>query len=168
MNCYFGECSRGPTLLRGGADELAERGLTDGEEGGGQELALGGELVAVGLGNLLDDTVGAEQAQLPADRGGKPAGVEGRRCAGGSEEAAEIAVAEAGGGELATGDGGQERDVVRVADAEGTHAATVVLGRARDLVEEKVDIPPSMMSGKRKPPNTTRSKPDKTAVISGR
>ena len=112
--------------------------------------------------------MGAEQAQLTPDLGGEPAGVEGRRCAGGSEEAAEIAVAEAGGGELATGDGGQEPDVVRVADAKGTHASTVVLGRARDLVEEKVGIPPSKMSGKRKPRNTRRSKPDRTAVISGR
>jgi hypothetical protein len=62
----------------------AERGLTDGEEGGSQELALGGELVAVGPGDFLDDAMGAEQAQLTADLGGEAAGVEGRRRAGGA------------------------------------------------------------------------------------
>ena len=52
------------------------------------------------------------------------------------EQAAEIPVAEAGGGELAAGDGLKELEVDRVSDAEGAQAAMVVDNGAGDLVEQ--------------------------------
>jgi hypothetical protein len=98
-------------------DELGERGLAGREEGGGQELALVGELVAMGLGDLLGDPVGAEQAKLAGDLGGEPARVSGRCGACGRvEEAAQVAIAEAGDGELAAGDGLQEGILSSTAD----------------------------------------------------
>jgi len=35
---------------------------TGGEEGGGEEVALGGEAIAMGLRDLLDDAVGAQES----------------------------------------------------------------------------------------------------------
>jgi hypothetical protein len=103
-------------------------------------MALGAELVAVGLGDLLDDTVSPEQTELASDLGGAAADVGGRRGVGRrGEEAAEVAIAEAGGGELAPGHGREEREVGGVADAEGANAPAVVEGGARDLIEEAVE-----------------------------
>jgi hypothetical protein len=60
-------------------DELGECGLARGEQGGGQKVAPRGELVAVGLGDLLDDTVGAEQAKRTRDLRGEAADVDSYR-----------------------------------------------------------------------------------------
>src|SRR3990170_3320983 len=103
-------------------------------------MPLGGELVAVGLGDLLDDTVSTEQTELTGDLRGEPADIGGRRgIRGRVEEAAQVAIAEAGGSELAAGHGLQEGEVVGVADAEGADAPAVVRGRVRDLIEEAVE-----------------------------
>jgi hypothetical protein len=127
-------------LLRGVADELSERGVADREEGSGQELPFGAELVAVGLGDLLDDTVSTEQTELTGDLCGEPAHVRGRRGRRGRmEEAAQVTIAEASGGELAAGHGLQEREVGGVADAECTDTPVVVGGRLRDLIEQMVE-----------------------------
>ena len=55
------------------------------------------------------------------------------------EEAPQVAIAEAGGGELAAGHGLQEREVGGVADAESADAPAVVSGRMRDVIEQVVE-----------------------------
>jgi hypothetical protein len=63
-------------------------------------MAAGSEAVTVGLGDLPDDAVGAKESELAAGLGGQTAlviGSDGR----GVEEGADVAISEAGGGELA-------------------------------------------------------------------
>src|SRR2546427_2481558 len=108
----------------GRSDELFEGRVPSGEEGGCEELPLRGEAVAVSLRDLVDEPVGAEQAELSGDLGGEPAGLAGRSWARGrAKEAAQIAVAEAGRGPLATAGGLQGGEGGRVADAEGAGPA---------------------------------------------
>lgn len=76
---------------------------------------------------------------MAGDLGGEPAGLDGRRvAAGGMERGAQIAVAEARGGEFSAGDRLEEREVLRGADAEGPHTPAAVAGRLRDLIEDAV------------------------------
>src|SRR5207245_2589647 len=58
---------------------------------------------------------------------------------GRAKEAAQIAVAEAGRGPLATADGLQEGEVGRVADAEGADPPAAVGGGTADLVQEPME-----------------------------
>jgi hypothetical protein len=92
-----------------GLEEILDVGATGGLEGGGEEHAVRSEAVAVALGDLLDDAVGAKKAELPADLGGQASPVTrsgvGRRA---MDEGTEVAVSEASGCELATGDGVEE------------------------------------------------------------
>jgi len=94
---------------RGSGDDLMDVGIARGEESGGEQVAFCGHEVAMGLRDLANDAVGAQEAKLPGDFCGT-ASLLGRRGRerGRVEEAAEIAVAEAGGCELAPGDGTKE------------------------------------------------------------
>ena len=58
---------------------------------------------------------------------------------GGIEQAAQVAIAKAGGGKFAAGDSGEQGQVVRVTDAQGTYPAAMIAKRARDAVEEQVE-----------------------------
>jgi hypothetical protein len=57
---------------------------------------------------------------------------------GGIEQAAQVAIAKAGGGKFAARDDKQGQ-VVRVADAQGTYPVAMIAKRARDAVEEQVE-----------------------------
>jgi hypothetical protein len=100
------------------SNEFLDGGFASGEEGCGEQLTLLGETVTVGLRDLVDDPVGAEQAKLAAHAGGKLGGVlRGSQPLARIGERAEVAVSEAGGRLLAARNGLEERDVVLVADA---------------------------------------------------
>src|SRR2546426_12216589 len=89
----------------GRSDELLEGRVPSGEEGGCEELPFRGEAVAGSLRDLVDEPVGAEQAELSGDLGGEPAGLPGGGWERGrGKEAAEIAGAEAGRGAPAHAD----------------------------------------------------------------
>jgi hypothetical protein len=82
--------------------------------------------------------VGAEQAELAADPG-RIAADRGdwRVAAGGIQQVAEVAVAEAGAGELAAGDGLEQREVVRFTAAPGANPTAAIDGRRADASEEE-------------------------------
>ena len=99
-----------------GADEAFEVSLADGGQGGGELMAFGGETIAVAFGDFSDEAMSAQDAELAADAGGEFLDV-GRGCVEvGVEQAAQVAVAKACGGEFATGDGLEQGDVVGLAD----------------------------------------------------
>ena len=79
-------------------------------------MAVRGDSVARGFRNFLNEAMSAEDAELSGDLGGKAAlferGVDG---SGGVELLADIAIAKAGDGELAMGDGFEQSKVVRIA-----------------------------------------------------
>src|SRR2546428_4928665 len=62
----------------GRSDELLEGRVPSGEEGGCEELPFRGEAVAVSLRDLVDEPVGAEQAEVSGVLGGEPGGRVGR------------------------------------------------------------------------------------------
>jgi hypothetical protein len=87
--------------------------------------------------DLADDAVGREEPKPAADAGTEAAEFGGRGTAGaGVERVARVAVAEAGGGELATGDGLDEGEVIGIALAEGSDAPNGVDDRMKDGAEE--------------------------------
>ena len=110
--------------ISNGLGELFCAGLAGGEEGGDGGLAGFGELVAVGLGDLRDQTVHAEELELAGDLG-RAAAVIGERGVG-VQEGEQVAVAEAVGGEFAAGDGFEELGVGRRERVEGAPAAVVL------------------------------------------
>ena len=57
---------------------------------------------------------------------------------GGIEQAAQVAIAKAGGGKFATGDSGEQGQVIGVTDAQSTYLAAMIAKRARDAVEEQM------------------------------
>lgn len=78
----------------------------------------------------------AQDAELAADAGGEFSDVGcGFVEVGGVEQAAQVAVAKACGGEFATGDGLEQGDVVGIADPQCSHAAVVVGDGLGDVVE---------------------------------
>lgn len=122
----------------GGADEFLESGVTDGEEGGSEEVTVIGEAIAVGFGDFFDDAVGAEQTQLAADLGGEGAGVAAGSVAW-MEQRTQIAIAEAGGSKLAASDDREQGEIGGIADAQRTEAASAVGHARRDLIEEDAE-----------------------------
>src|ERR1019366_8485159 len=52
--------------------EEGDAGAVHGEDGSDGESTMGSDLVAIGFGDLLDQSVRAEDSQLPADRRGAP------------------------------------------------------------------------------------------------
>ena len=76
---------------------------------------------------------------MSADAGRESAVMVGRRVGvGGIEQAAQVAIAKAGGGKFAAGDSGEQGQVVRVTDAQGTYPAAMIAKRTRDAVEEQM------------------------------
>lgn len=75
-----------------------------------------GEPVAMGLRDLRDHAVGTKAAELTAGLAGEPADVSGSVRA--VDQASDVAVAKAGRGEFASGDGLKEGEVVGIAEAQ--------------------------------------------------
>src|SRR6266851_3367280 len=126
----------GRRILGGGrADEFLESGIAYSEEGGSEELTVCGEAIAVGFGDLLDDAVGAQKAQLAADLGGEGWSVV-IGAFGWIEQRAQIAVSKAGSGKLAAGDSVEQGEVGRVADTQRPQTPSAVADAGTDLIEE--------------------------------
>ncbi len=88
----------------------------------------------------MNQPVGTKQAELAGDPSREPSGLGlGHGAGSGIHEAAQVAVAEAGGGPFATADGLEEGEVGRVTDAEGADAPAAIVRGAADLVEEPME-----------------------------
>jgi hypothetical protein len=119
----------------GRADEFLESGIAYGEEGGGKQLAVSGEAVAMSLGDFLDDGVRAEESQLAADLGGEGLGLGGGSVEG-EEQAAQVAIAKPTVANSPPGDDLEQSEIGGVADAQSPQAAPAVAHARGDLVEE--------------------------------
>jgi hypothetical protein len=107
---------------------------------GGENLSPGGgELIAMGGRNLLDQPVRPEDAQEARNAGASRAFLLGGLWGSVVEEGLEIAVAEAVDVELASEDGSEEAEVVLVPRAQGADALTVVGRGATDTPNEVSD-----------------------------
>ena len=117
------------------AYEFLESGIAHCEEGGGEEAASGGEVVAVGFGDFPDDAVGTQKAQLATDLGGESSDVVIGSLAW-IEQRAQIAISEAGGGKLAACDDLEQDQIGGIADAQRPKTTSAVAHARRDLIEE--------------------------------
>ncbi len=86
------------------------------------------------FGDFVDDSVGAQEAELAADLGGQALVIV--ISVTRIEQSSEVAIAESGGREFAASNGLEERQVGGVADAKGSYATTVVSDGGRDAVEK--------------------------------
>ena len=121
----------------GGTHKLLDRRFASSEECCTQKAAAFGELIAMGFGEFLDDTMGAQQTQLTTDAGGQSARVGRRdRAFGGIQEPAQVAVTEARKSELATADGLEQGEVLGVANAQCPHGPATIAHASANLVEE--------------------------------
>ncbi len=92
--------------------------------------------VACGFLNLLNEAVSAEDAEQSADPGSKLSLIEWWKSAGfGVELVADIAIAKARDGELATGDGFEQGSVVGIAKAQSTNPAVIEGDSSTDRIE---------------------------------
>ena len=73
------------------------------EDGIENEAAVVADLVWMGVGQLMNETVGTQESELAADGGGAPAALELGFGRGSVEQLLEVAVADADQGELANG-----------------------------------------------------------------
>lgn len=102
-------------------------GVTSGPKGGRKERSLEGRDVAIGRGDLTDESMSPQKTIQVSDFGGDAfatGDVELERVA--VKNPTQIAVAQAGGGAFPAGDGHPEGDIGRVADPEGSGASVAV------------------------------------------
>src|ERR1039457_6498791 len=70
---YPSVSSRAATISSGGLVEERDTGPVHGEDCGDRQPAVGSDMVAMGFGDLLNQSVGAEDSELPAHRRRTPA-----------------------------------------------------------------------------------------------
>src|SRR5712691_8870719 len=129
-------------VLCGCRGELTNAGAEGGEDGRGRDSSSFGEVIAVGTSDLVDQTVGAQQAEFATGPGGASAGL-GRGGRGLSEaESLQIAIAHAVQGELAATDGLDQLAVIRREGLERARTPTMpvpgLAKSAQDLLQRGV------------------------------
>src|ERR1035441_8870049 len=70
---YPSVSSRAATISSGGLVEERDTGPVHGEDCGDRQPVVGSDMVAMGFGDLLNQSVGAEDSELPAHRRRTPA-----------------------------------------------------------------------------------------------
>src|SRR3972149_4456938 len=109
-----------------------------GEHSSEEVAALGADLVAMALGDLVEDSVGAKDAEQIGDTTA-PAALLFGRSRGWEQQGLEIAVAEAVDAELAAADRLEERHLVGRPRTETADALAGAGGGATDLAEDLAD-----------------------------